>query len=81
MAWRHIGQSMTIAHSTSKWRGQKINAYCISALQENYSHWIRRKMAMPEATFFIFFSFSSLYHECNLSPLLRSYKRGGRGHF
>jgi hypothetical protein len=28
-------------------------------------------MATPEATFFVFFSFSSLYHECNLSPLLR----------
>jgi hypothetical protein len=26
---------MAIARSTSRWRGQKINAYCISALQEN----------------------------------------------
>jgi hypothetical protein len=26
------------------------------------------------------FYFSPLYHECNPNPLLRSYKRRGRGH-
>jgi hypothetical protein len=45
---------MAIARNTSRWRGQKINACCISALQENCSHWIRRKTAIPEATFFVF---------------------------
>jgi hypothetical protein len=39
---------------TSGWRGQKINAYCISLLQGNCSHRIRRKTAAPEATFFVF---------------------------
>jgi hypothetical protein len=28
----------------------------------------------------LFFLFLPLYHECNPSPPLRSYKRGGRGH-
>jgi hypothetical protein len=45
---------------------------------------MRRKTATLEATFFVFlfhpFPFPSLYYECNLSPLLRSYKWGGRGH-
>jgi hypothetical protein len=45
---------MATTRSTSRWRGQKINACCISALQENYSHWIRRKKATPEATFVVF---------------------------
>jgi hypothetical protein len=75
---------MATARSTSRQRGQKINAQYVSTLQGNYSHRIRRKMATPEATFFYlspsFFLFLPLYHECNPSPPLRSYKRGGRGH-
>jgi hypothetical protein len=47
---------MATVRSTSRWRGQKSNTCCISVLQENYSHQIRRKTAMPEATFW-FFSF------------------------
>jgi hypothetical protein len=43
---------------------------------------LRRKMAMPKATFFAFlFHFSlflPLYLKCNLTRLLRSYKRGDR---
>jgi hypothetical protein len=74
---------MAMAHRTSGWRGQKINTLHVSTLQGNYSHWIRRRTAMPEATFFCFFlSFSPflpLYHEYNSSPPLRSYKRGGGG--
>jgi hypothetical protein len=50
----------------------------------NCSHQIRRRTAAPETTFFIFlfhlFPISSFYHKYNLSPSLRNYKRGGRGH-
>jgi hypothetical protein len=46
---------MATARSTSRQRGQKINACCISTLQENCSHQIRRTTT-PEATF-LFFSF------------------------
>jgi hypothetical protein len=52
--------------------------------RENCFHQIRRKMATPEATFFVFllrpFPISSFHHECNPSPLLENYKRGGKGH-
>jgi hypothetical protein len=45
------------------------------------SHRIRRKMAAPEATFFVFLfrlvSISPFYHKCNPSPILGNYKRGG----
>jgi hypothetical protein len=44
----------------------------------NCSHRIRRKMAAPEATFFVFlfylFPISSFYHECNPSPPLGTIK-------
>jgi hypothetical protein len=53
---------MATACCTSGWRGQKINACCISALQGNYSHWIRRKTAAPEAIFFIFLFHFSPFH-------------------
>jgi hypothetical protein len=45
---------MVTARNTSRRRGQKINACCISAPQGNCSHRIRRKTATPEATFFVF---------------------------
>jgi hypothetical protein len=49
----------------------------------NCSHRIRRKMATPEATFFVFlfhlFPILFFYHEYNRSPLLRNYKRRGKG--
>jgi hypothetical protein len=51
---------MATARSTSRWRGQKINAYYISVLQKNCFHRIRRKTTTPEATFIIFLSFSPL---------------------
>jgi hypothetical protein len=53
---------MATAHSTSRRRGQKINAYCISAPQENCSHRIRRKTTAPEATFFVFSFILSHFH-------------------
>jgi hypothetical protein len=75
---------MAIARHASRWGGQKINAQYVSTLQGNCSHRIRRRTATPEATFFVFLfhslRFSPLYHKCNPSPPLRSYKRGGRGH-
>jgi hypothetical protein len=64
--------------------GQKINALHVFMLQGNYFHRIRRRTATPEATFSVFLFHSTrflpLYHDCNLPPPLRSYKRGGRGH-
>jgi hypothetical protein len=84
MAQTRTERSMATTCYTSRWRGQKINVHCISALQGNCSHRIRRKTAAPETTFFVFlfhlFPILSFFHECNPSPLLGNYKRGGRGH-
>jgi hypothetical protein len=45
----------------------------------NYSHRIRRKTATPRATFFLFhLPHFTFFHDCNLSPPLGNYKRGGR---
>jgi hypothetical protein len=71
---------MTTTRDTNRQRGQQINAGCVSALQGNCSYQIRRKTAMPEATFSFFSFIFTSYHECNPIPLLRSYKRGDRGH-
>jgi hypothetical protein len=50
----------------------------------NCSRQIRRKMATPEVTLFVFlfrlFLLSPFYHKCNTGPPLGNYKRGGRGH-
>jgi hypothetical protein len=61
MAQRRTGQDRTTSRNTSKWRGQKINACCVSALQENCSHRIRRKTATPEATFVVFLFYFYLF--------------------
>jgi hypothetical protein len=76
---------VAIARSTSRRKGQKINACCISALQGRLFPPDKEENGHARGHLFLFFSFilshfSSLYHECNPSPLLRSYKRGGRGH-
>jgi hypothetical protein len=78
MAQKHIEQSMATTRCTSGWRGQKINACCIAALQDNCSHRIRRKTATPKATFCLSLSFSPFYRKCNPSPPLGNYKSGGR---
>jgi hypothetical protein len=79
---RCTGQGMPRHVTPVNERGQKINAPRDSMLQENYSHRIRRTIATPEATFFclslLFSLFLPLYLKCNLTPPLRSYKRGGR---
>jgi hypothetical protein len=63
MTQRRTGQGMAPAHHTSERRGQKINVPHDSTLQGNYSHRIRRRMAMPEATFLAFlFHFSCFHH-------------------
>jgi hypothetical protein len=70
---------MATARSTNKWRDQKINAYCISTLQENCSHRIRRKTAMTEATFVVF-----LFHLFTMTITralpLEAIKGEARGH-
>jgi hypothetical protein len=53
---------MATTHRTGKQRGQKINALHNSTLQENCSHWIRRRTAMPEATFFAFLFYFPCFH-------------------
>jgi hypothetical protein len=51
----------TVRH-TSGWRGQNINAQYVSTLQENYSHRIRRRADMLEATFFVFLFHSPYFY-------------------
>jgi hypothetical protein len=69
---------------TSEWRGQKINAYCISELQGKLLPSDKEEDDRTRGHLFVFLfhlsPISSFFHECNLSPPLRNYKRGGRGH-
>jgi hypothetical protein len=70
---------MATARSTSRWRGQKINTCCISTLQGNSSHWIRRKTVTPEATF-CFFSFQLFTVNVTRALSLEAIKEEVRGH-
>jgi hypothetical protein len=61
---------MAMARRTSGWRGQKINAQYVSTLQGNCSHRIRRRMATPEATLFVF-----LFHSPRFYPFTTNITR------
>jgi hypothetical protein len=63
MAQGRTGQGMAPARRTSERRGQKINAPHDYTLQGNCSHWIRRRTATPEATFFAFLFHFSRFHD------------------
>jgi hypothetical protein len=76
---------MATACCTSEWRGQKINARCISALQGKLLTPDKEEDGRTQGyLFFIFlfhlFPISPFYHKYNLSPTLGNYKREGRGH-
>jgi hypothetical protein len=80
----------TKAHESK--RGHSASHQCTERLEArwplhyriNCTRRIRRKMVVPEATFFAFlfhlFSISPFYHECNPIPPLGNYKTGGRSH-
>jgi hypothetical protein len=72
---------MAAARCTSRWRAQKINACCISALQGRLLPPDKEEDGHTRGHLFCFslssFLILPLYHDCNLSPPLRNYKRGG----
>jgi hypothetical protein len=76
---------VAIARSTSRRKGQKINACCISVLQgrlfpsdkEEDGHAKCHIFCFSLSSFLIFHLFTT---NVTPSPFLRSYKRGGRGH-
>jgi hypothetical protein len=63
----------------SGWRGQKINARYISALQGKLFTPDKEEDGHTRDHLFYFSlsSFSPFYHKYNLSPILENYKRGG----
>jgi hypothetical protein len=64
---------MATTCGTRGWRGQKINAYCISALQGKLLPLNKEEDGRTRGHLFCFslssFSISPFYHKCNPSPL------------
>jgi hypothetical protein len=83
-AQKHTERSVTTTCCTSRWRGQKINAHYISALQGKLFTPDKEEDGHTRGHLFCFslssFPVSSFYHECKSSPTLENYKREGKGH-
>jgi hypothetical protein len=75
---------MDTARCTNGWRGQKLNAHYVTALQDKLLTPDKKEDGRTQGHLFVFlfrlFPISPFYHKCNPSPPLMNYKRGDRGH-